>query len=122
MAQTGELGSSFSILGHSMLLGVRTLSDFDRLPGSTVELGQEAVCRFPPNPFHVLINRMQLSADSSIELGYLYLLLKTATYSPRSWTLPTPAREVLYRLNAYDGEAYRRLAFVLNEEVEKETR
>jgi hypothetical protein len=122
MAQTSELGIRFAVLGKSFILGVRTLSDFDRLPTSTINVTQEASCSFPPNPFHTLITQMGLSANSSVEQSFVHLLLASADYTPRSWTHRTPAREVLHRLRGHDGTAYRRLMFLLNEQVEKETR
>lgn len=122
MTRTAELGRVYSVLGRSIILGGKTFSYFDRLPKSIIALDQEASCSFPPNPFHSLILQMGLTANSGLEHSFVHLLLKAANYSPRSWTYPTPAREVLHRLRDFDGAAYRRLKFLLNEQVEKETR
>lgn len=122
MAQTSALGNPFAVIGKSLVFGARTLSDFDRLPSSTIALRQEASCSPLPTPFHSLISQMGLTADGPLELSFVRLLLKSAEYAPRSWTYRTPAREVLHRFRKFDGSAYRRLAFLLNEQVEKETR
>lgn len=122
MLRTAELGHEFSVLGLSFLLGCRTVLREDRFPESNVLLSQQATCGFPPNPYETLITQMGLSGDGGLEFSFLHLLLKAADYRPRSWTYRTPAREVLHRLKDYPGVAYQRIAFLLNDQVEKETR
>lgn len=122
MAQTSALGNPFAVIGKSLVLVQEPcrISTGCRYPRSHSDRKQ--VVRPLPTPFHSLISQMGLTADGPLELSFVHLLLKSAEYAPRSWTHRTPAREVLPRFRKFDGSAYRRLAFLLNEQVEKETR